>query len=105
MCICVYLQSVHCAGLLGVQNILSADTAVSPGKLKVIYSVISRLVSQSVLRHRVLYKFLFCSVLYLYDSCESMFNQPALFCVFMTRVSQCPISLRSVHQTENIDNI
>jgi hypothetical protein len=34
-------MSVHCAGLLDVQNILSADTVVSPGKLKVIHSVIT----------------------------------------------------------------
>jgi hypothetical protein len=33
--------SVHCAGLLNVQNILSADTVVSRGTLKVIHSVIT----------------------------------------------------------------
>jgi hypothetical protein len=44
-----------------------------------IHSVITWSVSQSVLRHRVLYKLLLCSVLCLYDSCESMFNQPALW--------------------------
>jgi hypothetical protein len=52
---------------------------VPPGKLKVIYSVITRSVSQSVLRHRVLQKLLLCSVLCLYDSCESMPNQPTLW--------------------------
>jgi hypothetical protein len=35
------IQDVHCAGLLDVQNILSADTVISPGKLKVIHSVIT----------------------------------------------------------------
>jgi hypothetical protein len=50
----VYIYIVHCAALLDVQNILSADTVVSPGKLKVIHSVITWLVSQSVLCHRVL---------------------------------------------------
>jgi hypothetical protein len=39
--IITYIQSVHCAGLLDVQNILSADTVVCPGKLKVIHSVIT----------------------------------------------------------------
>jgi hypothetical protein len=43
--ICIYVcrerESVHCAGLLDVQNILSADTVVSPGKLEVIHSVIT----------------------------------------------------------------
>jgi hypothetical protein len=38
-------QSVHCAGLLDVQgtseNVLSAEAAGSPGKLKVIHSVIA----------------------------------------------------------------
>jgi hypothetical protein len=38
---CAVVLSVHCAGLLDVQNILSADTVVSPGKLKVIHSVIT----------------------------------------------------------------
>jgi hypothetical protein len=42
------LQSVHCAGLLDIQNILSADTVVSPGKLKVFHSVVTWSVSQSV---------------------------------------------------------
>jgi thiamine monophosphate synthase len=39
------IQGVHCAGLSGVsevsQNVLSADPLVSPGKLKVIHSVIT----------------------------------------------------------------
>jgi hypothetical protein len=35
------IQSVHFAGLLDVQNILSAGTMVSPGKLKVIHSMIT----------------------------------------------------------------
>jgi hypothetical protein len=35
-----FIQSVNSAGLLGVQNILSADTGI-PGKLKVIHSVIT----------------------------------------------------------------
>jgi hypothetical protein len=48
------IQSVHFAGLLDVQNILSIDTVVSPCKLKVIHTVITWSVSQSVLRHRVL---------------------------------------------------
>jgi hypothetical protein len=37
------------AGLLDVQNILSVDTVVSPGKLKIIHCS----VRQSVLRYRV----------------------------------------------------
>jgi hypothetical protein len=45
-----------------------------------LHSVITWSVSQSVLRHRVLYKFLLCSVL-----------------CFMTRVSQCPINPPSEH--------
>jgi hypothetical protein len=73
------LYTVHCAGLLDVQNILSADTVVSPGKLKVIHSVITWSVRQSVLRHQMLQKLLLCSVLCLYDSCESLSNQPALW--------------------------
>jgi hypothetical protein len=36
-----FFNCVHCAGLLDVQNILTADTVVSPGKLKVIHSVIT----------------------------------------------------------------
>jgi hypothetical protein len=32
---------IHCAGLLDFQSILSADTVVSAGKLKVIHSVIT----------------------------------------------------------------
>jgi hypothetical protein len=52
------IPSVHCAGLLDVQGasqkVLSADTVVSPGKLKVIHLVITWLLSQLVLCHRVL---------------------------------------------------
>jgi hypothetical protein len=55
---CVY--SVHCTGLLDIQNILSVDTVVYPGKLKVIHSVITWSVSQSVLRHRT--SIVLCSV-------------------------------------------
>jgi hypothetical protein len=33
------IYGVHFAGLLDVQNILSPDTVVSPGKLKVIHLV------------------------------------------------------------------
>jgi hypothetical protein len=51
---------------------------VSPGKLKIIHSVITWSVGQSMLRHRVWQKLLLC-----------------LFCVFMTRVGQCLISLRA----------
>jgi hypothetical protein len=40
-----YIPSVHCAGLLVVrgasQNMISADTMVSPGKLKDIHSIIT----------------------------------------------------------------
>jgi hypothetical protein len=64
----VKIYSVHCADLLDVQNILSADTVVSPGKLKVI-----QWVSQ-------------CYAIKCY-----------MFSVFLTRVSRCPISLRSEH--------
>jgi hypothetical protein len=35
------VQSVHFAGLLDAQNMLSADTKVSSGKLKVIHSVMT----------------------------------------------------------------
>jgi hypothetical protein len=48
----------------------SKTSVVSPGKLKVIHLVITWSVSQSALRHRVLQKLLFCSVLCLYGSCE-----------------------------------
>jgi hypothetical protein len=52
------LQSVHCAGLSDVQNILSADTVVSPCNLKVIHSVTTWSASQSVLRSRVIEGFI-----------------------------------------------
>jgi hypothetical protein len=35
------IQSVHCVGFLDGQNILWADSVVSPGKLKVIHTVIT----------------------------------------------------------------
>jgi hypothetical protein len=35
------VEGVHFAGLLDAQNILAADTVVSPGKLNVINSVIT----------------------------------------------------------------
>jgi hypothetical protein len=53
------------------------QTPVSPGKLKVIHSVIIWAVSRSVLHHRVWQKLLLCSVLCFYDFCGSMSNQPA----------------------------
>jgi hypothetical protein len=61
-------------------------------------SFIRRSVSQSVLRHRLWQKLLLCSVLCLYDSCESMSNQPALWTpvitlyrdLVLTRTAQFP---------------
>jgi hypothetical protein len=75
-------MSVHCAGVLGVQKIYR-QTLASPGKLKIIYSMITWSVGQSVLLHRVWYKLLLCCVLCLYDSCESVSNQPALWTSYM----------------------
>jgi hypothetical protein len=69
-------KSVHCAGLLDVQNILSADTGIS--RQTEGHSFGDHLISRSVIE---CYRSFYC----------------ALFCVFMTRVSQCPISLRSEH--------
>jgi hypothetical protein len=54
-------------------------TMVSPGKSKFIYSVITWSVNQTLLRHRVWYELLLCSVLCLHGSCESMSNQRALW--------------------------
>jgi hypothetical protein len=68
----MYLCSVHCAGLLDVQNILSANW-----KPFIRWSPDQR-VSQ------------------FYAECPRSFCC-ALVCVFMTRVSKCPISLRSEH--------
>jgi hypothetical protein len=60
------LYSVHCAGLLDVQNILSADTGIS--RQTEGHSFGYHLISEgrSVLRHRVSQKFLLCSVLCLW---------------------------------------
>jgi hypothetical protein len=65
------IQGVHFAELLVVQNILSADTGTSRQSEGHSFG------DQSVLRHRVLQKLLLSSVPCLYDSCESMSNQPA----------------------------
>jgi hypothetical protein len=59
------IRSVHCAGLLDVHlaslYVVTAHVVGAANKLKVIHSVITRSVSQSVsavLRHQVLYKLL-----------------------------------------------
>jgi hypothetical protein len=67
--------SVHCAGLLDVQNILSADTGISQQTEG--HSFGDHLISESV------------SV-----TPSSVIEASIVLCsVFMTRVSQCPISL------------
>jgi hypothetical protein len=71
----LYMYSVHCARLLHVQNILSADTGIS--RQTEGHSFDDHLISGSV------------SV-----TPSSVTKACALFCVFMSRVSQCPISLR-----------
>jgi hypothetical protein len=73
------IQNVHFAGLLDVQNILPADTGIS--RLTEYHSFGDHLISGSV------------SVT---PECDRSFYC-ALFCVFMTRVSQCRISLLSEH--------
>jgi hypothetical protein len=70
-------QGVHLAGLLDVQNILSADTGNSwqtDG-----HSFGDHLISGSVgVASWSVIKLLLCSVVCLYDSCEkTMSNQPA----------------------------
>jgi hypothetical protein len=66
--------------LLDVQNILSADTVVFPGKM-ISHSFGDHLISESI------------SV-----TPSSVTESSTVFCyVFMTRVSQCPISLRPEH--------
>jgi hypothetical protein len=69
-------QDVHFARLLDVQNILSADADISRQTKG--HSFGDHL--SSVTLPSVIESFYF-----------------ALFCVFMTRVSQCPISLRAEH--------
>jgi hypothetical protein len=66
------IQDVHFAGLLDVLNILSADNGIS--RKTEGHSFGENLISGSVS-----VKLLLCSVLCLCDSCESMFNQPALW--------------------------
>jgi hypothetical protein len=66
------IYSVHCAGPSDVQNILPEDTGISHHTEG--HSFGDHLSSESVW-----YKLLLCSGLCLYDSCESMSNQPALW--------------------------
>jgi hypothetical protein len=58
-----HVPSVHCAGLSDVrgacQHVISGLTAGFPDRLKVIHSVITWSVSQSVLHHQVLQKLLY----------------------------------------------
>jgi hypothetical protein len=74
-----YIQSLHCAGLLDVQNILSADTGTS--RQTVGHSFGDHLSSESV------------SV----APSSGIEASIVLYSVFMTRVSQCPISLPFEH--------
>jgi hypothetical protein len=78
--LCISIVCSYCR-LIRRPNILSADTVVSPGKLKGIHSVIIWAVSQSVLRHRVLQKLLLCSDL-------------SLWLVWVNFPSPCPLSTR-----------
>jgi hypothetical protein len=73
----LYIESVHCAGLLDVQSILSADTGIS--RQTEGHSFGDHLSSESVrVTPSSLIKLLLCSVLCVYDSCESMSNQATL---------------------------
>jgi hypothetical protein len=73
-----YIGCSFCRLIRRLQYLIgNRQTMISPSKLKVIHSVIVWTVGQSVLRHRMWQKLLLCSVLCLYDSCESMPNQPA----------------------------
>jgi hypothetical protein len=69
---------VHFAGLLDVQNILSADTGISRQTEGNSFSAYLQWVSQC---YAIEFDSFYC----------------ALFCVFMTRVNQGPISLRAEH--------
>jgi hypothetical protein len=74
-----HIQGVHFASLLDVQNILSADTGISRQTEGHLFD--NHLISGS---HAI--------------ECDRSFYF-ALFCVLMTPVSQCPISLRAEHVT------
>jgi hypothetical protein len=72
MCIYLHIQSVHFAGLLVVQIILSADTGISQQTED--HSFGDRSQCYAIECDRSFY----CALLCLYDSCESMSNQSTL---------------------------